>query len=172
MQNLEEKGTFKTEAMKDISHRLKEGEGARWECLAKSLGQDIMSYAHLASVPLLKRHSQTKSKSGKSGQCSVLVQQVLPKASLHCCLHSPQRLHLHVCVEIQIKLSPTQCYKQSKLQVSATHTCLGSPFYHPRFVWTPVRKSLLYSYWTQDAPDAQSQAFKYTLRLGTESKFS
>lgn len=98
MQNLE-KGTFKTEAMKDISHRLKEGEGARWECLAKS--QDKTRHNVICSLSIcasVKGNTvQTKSKSGKSGQCSVLVQQVLPKASLYCChLHSPQELHLHV----------------------------------------------------------------------------
>lgn len=76
---------------------------------------------------------QTKPKSGKSGQCSVLYDRSFQQSHFTVVIFTVLKSFICTfCVEIQIKVSPTQWYKQPKLQVSAPHTFLGSPFYIQR----------------------------------------
>lgn len=133
MQNLEKKGTFKQKPWRILATdwRRERGQGGSVLKSLRTRHNIICSLSICASVK--GNTVQTKPKSGKSGQCSVLVRQVLPTVSLYCChLHSPQELHLHVLCWDTNKSITTQWYKQPKLQVSALHTFLGSPFYIQR----------------------------------------
>lgn len=93
-----------------------------------------MSFAHLASVPLLKG-TQSKLNQNKEslGNALSLHDRSFQQSHFTLVIFTVLKSFICMfCVEIQIKLSPTQWYKQPKLQVSAPHTFLGSPFYIQR----------------------------------------